>query len=285
MKRLNLLQSTFWNLLLITTGSIIFAFGVKAILLQHSFLMGGLYGTGLLFFYITDLLSPGILFFLFNIPIMVIGYLLVSRRFFLYSLWAVIIVTLASEFIVFDLHIKNQLYAAVAGGVVCGVGSGIILRSIGSGGGLDIIAIILNQKFNFGIGKFFFLYNLCLFGFAVSVYDIDLIIASLIITFISSTTLESVLSLFNQRKVVYILSDYSKDIASAILVDLKQRATVICAKGAYSGKDKEILMTITNTLQVKRLEESVFNIDPDALFVVENTFNVIGAGLGKRKIY
>ncbi len=285
MKKLNTFRSVLWNMFLITAGATLFAFGAKAILMHHNFIIGGLFGTSLLFYYTTDFLTPGVLYLIANIPMMIVGYLLVSRRFFLYSLWAVLVVTAASEAITYNLAIVNQLYAAVAGGVVCGAGSGIILRSVGSGGGLDIIAIILNQKFNIGIGKFFIVYNACLFFIALLLYEIDLVIASFILTFISSITLEYMLALFNQRKIVYILSDLSKTIADSIRDDLKQGATIIGAKGAYSGKEKQLLMTITNNLQVKRLEERVFNIDPNALFIVENSFNVIGLGFGKRKIY
>lgn len=279
------LKSIAWNLFLLTTGSAIFAFGAKAVLIHHNFIIGGLYGTSLLVYYTSGILTPGVLFLLGNIPIMIVGYIYVSKRFFLYSLWAVITVTFCSELITVNLHILNQLYAAIAGGVICGTGSGIILRSLGSGGGLDIIAIILNRKFNIGIGKFFIVYNLCLFSVALAVYEIDLVIASFILTFISSATLEYVLAMFNQRKIVYIISDLNTMIAETITTDLKQGATLIGAKGAYSGKEKQLVMTITNNLQVKRLEELVFTIDPDALFIVENSFNVIGSGFGKRKIY
>ena len=285
MKRHELLQSVAWNLFLITLGSVIFAFGAKAILLHHNFIIGGIYGTALLIYYSTDILSPGLLYLIGNLPLLVLGIFMVSKRFLLYSLYAVAVITLASELIHYNLHIVDQFYAAVAGGVICGTGSGIVLRSLGSGGGLDIVAIILNQKFNIGIGKFSIMFNGCLFAVALTLYEIDLVVASFILTFISAITLDYVLALFNQRKIVYILSDFSKDIANKVWRDMKQGATMIGVRGAYSGKDKNMLMMITNNLQVKRLEEKVFTIDPNALFIVENSFNVIGSTFGKRKIY
>ncbi len=279
------IQSILWNLLLLTVGGIVFSFGAKAVLVHHNFIMGGLYGTCLLFYYNFNVLNPGTLFLIANIPIILIAYLFVSRRFLLYSLYTVLVITFSSEFIIYDLHIVNQLYAAIAGGVICGAGSGIILRSVGSGGGLDILAIVVYQRYNIGIGKFFIVYNLGLFSVAMIMYDIDLVIASFILTFISSITLEYVLALFNQRKIVYIISDLSSKLVEKINKELGQGATIIGARGAYTGKDKQMLMTITNNLQVKRLEEKVFTIDPNALFIVENSFNVIGSGFGKRKIY
>ncbi|MFH0782743.1 MAG: DUF2179 domain-containing protein [Pseudomonadota bacterium] len=62
-------------------------------------------------------------------------------------------------------------------------------------------------------------------------------------------------------------------------------ATLLEATGAFTGKPMQMVMTITNNLQLKRLEEKVFDIDPHALFIVENSFNVIGSNFGKRKIY
>ena len=285
MERAETFKSVFWNLFLLTSGSIIFSFGAKAILLHHNFIMGGLYGTGLFIHYLYNPVSPGMFFLVGNIPIMLLGYFVVSKRFFLYSLYSVFVITASSELISCDLRIVDQLYAAVAGGVICCAGTGIILRSLGSGGGLDIIAIILYQKFNIGVGKFFIAYNFVLFCIAFAMYEVDLVIASFILTFISSLTLEYVLALFNQRKIVYILSDFGNEIAEHISAYLKQGATCRSARGAYSGKDRKMLMTVTNNLQLKRLEEKVFAIDPGALFIVENSFNVIGGGFGKRKIY
>jgi uncharacterized membrane-anchored protein YitT (DUF2179 family) len=217
--------------------------------------------------------------------LLIAGWIFLSRRFFFYSLYGVCMLSLFSEILTLNFAISNQLYAAVAGGAICGVGAGINLRSRGSGGGLDIIAIILHQKFNFGVGKFYMLYNVVLFTFVFSQYQPDIVIASIILTFISSISLEHVLALFNQRKIVYILSDNHLEIVDAISQDLHQGATLLEARGAYTGKHLQMVMTITNNLQLKRLEEKVFDIDPQALFVVENSFNVIGSNFGKRKIY
>ncbi len=279
------IKSVAWQLLMITTGALVFSFGAKAILVNHNFIIGGFYGTCLMIHYATGWLSPGILFFIASAPVLILAYFFFSSRFFWYTLWAVIVITVASELIVFDLHIKDQLYAAVAGGVVCGAGGGIVLRSLGSCGGLDMIALMINRKYNIGVGKIIMIYNTVLFTFALVLHDIDLVIASLILTAISSGVLEYVLALFSQRKIVYILSNSTRDISQKIWQDLKQGATILEAKGAYSGEHKDMLMTITNNLQLKRLEDKVFSIDPNALFIVENSFNVIGMNFSKRKLY
>ena len=84
---------------------------------------------------------------------------------------------------------------------------------------------------------------------------------------------------------MYVISDFNVRIAELIRDELSQGATFIQGKGAYSGADRLILMAITNNLQLKKLESLVFGVDENALFIVENSFNVIGTGFGKRKIY
>ncbi|MFP4237473.1 MAG: YitT family protein, partial [Desulfonatronovibrio sp.] len=151
--------TVWWNLLLITAGSIILAAGLKGIAVHHNFIPGGVFGVGMLIYYASPVLSAGIIYFLLNIPLFALGWMYVSKRFFWYSLYAMVTATLAYEFIEMDFGIQEQIYAAIAAGAVCGVGSGIVLRSLGSNGGLDVIAIMLNQKYNLGIGKFSFVFN------------------------------------------------------------------------------------------------------------------------------
>ncbi|MGL1930985.1 MAG: YitT family protein [Desulfotalea sp.] len=284
-KLLNVRFSIPWNLFLITVGSVILITGINGIILHHTFIPGGLYGVCLLLYYKIPALSPSAWYLLLNIPLLILGWIMLSRRFVLYSMYAVAVMTVAAELITIDFGITEQLYAAIAAGAICGTGTGIILRTLGSSGGSDVVAIILNQKFNIGVGKTFLIFNLILFSFVATTYSADILIASIILTIVTSSALDYLLTAFNQRKVVYVISDESKVIAKDILEHMKIGATFIKGQGAYSGKEKEILMTITNNIQLKRLEELVFNVDPDALFIVENSYDVIGSSFRNRKIY
>lgn len=276
--------SPLWNIFLILTGSALYAFGAKAVVYQHGFITGGIFGLSLMLNYLTGLFSAGIWSLLLNLPLILIACFFISGRFLLYSLLSIITVTTCYELINFDLGINEQIYAALTGGVICGGGSGIILRSLGSGGGLDVVAIILNRKYNMSIGKFYLIFNVALFSFSLTHLSIDLFIASVIFVFLSSTSLDYVLSMFSQRKLTFIISRENAQIAKELLARGWQ-ATIIKAKGAYSGSDQDLLMTVTNNIYLKQLEELVFTTDPNALFVVENTFNVLGSVFGKRKVY
>ncbi|WP_136795664.1 MULTISPECIES: YitT family protein [Desulfosediminicola] len=277
--------SVIWNLFLLTAGSLLFTLGMNGIVMHQDFIPGGLFGFCLFIFYNTDLLTPAIWFILLNIPTLILGWLYVSRRFVLYTIYGVSVIFLSSQFIEVDFGIHDQFFAAIAGGFVVGAGTGIILRSIGSSGGLDVIAILLYRKFNFGVGKTYMVFNVLLFSLVLTQYGADIFIASIIMTFVASNSLDYFLTLSNQRKIVYVISEKSEQIGKDVTERLNLRATFIHGKGAYTGNDKDILMTITNNLMLKRLEEAVFTVDEDALFIVENSYDVIGNNFNKRKVY
>lgn len=277
--------SIWYNSLLIIIGSIVLSFGLKAIAVPHGFVPGGLFGFSTLIFYFTNIYTPGVWFIILSIPLVIIGFIFISKRFMGYTFLATLIITISYEVITYQSGIQNQVYAALTAGVICGLGSGIVLKSLGSNGGIDIIAIILYQRFNIGLGKSYMFCNIIIYSISFLFLEPDIVIASIIMIFLTSVTLEYVLSAFNQRKVVLIISDYSDYIADQIIKKLGIGSTFISGYGAYMRQPKNVLMTVINNVQLKRLEEIVFTEDNNALFIVENTFNVIGSTFSKRKIY
>ena len=281
----NKIYPVFWNLLLLTLGASILALGLKAIAIPHGFITGGFSGLSLLIYYVVGIMTPGVWYFVLNIPLFIFGWIFLSRRFFFYSLYGMITLTLAIDFIPIQIAIQDNLLAALASGTLIGAGAGIYFHSLGSAGGSDIIAIILNQKFNIRIGSFFFYFNVVLFSLSFGFLDTDLMLYSVILTFVVAQVTDYFLSVFNQRKMVIIISIRSDEIAAEIMKRLNRGSTFLYGRGAYTGLRKKVILTIVNNYQLKRLEETVFSHDPNAFFITENTFSVLGKGFSRRKIY
>ncbi len=277
--------SIFWNCGLIIVGSLIQAIALKSVAIPHQFVPGGLFGVASWLYYITGWFNPGVLYLLFNIPLFVLGYRLISRRFLGYSALAMVALTIFYQLVDFQFSIGNQLYSALVFGVLLGAGAGMVLRSLGSNGGLDVIAVVLSQKYNIGIGKVYFCFNLILFSLSFASFDNDLVIASMISVFVCSVTVDYCLSMFSQRKMVFIVSEKPEEIAASVMTHLKIGTTMLPAIGAYKKQPRTVLMVVINNIQLKRLEEIVFTADDYALFIVENTFNVLGSTFSRRKIY
>lgn len=277
-----LAEAVWWNLLLLTIGGFLLATGVQAVAAPHGFLTGGILGVALLVWYATDLLTVSVWYLLVCIPICIWGWFCVGRRFLLYTAYGTLCTSVFGMVIDFHFPVENSFYAAVLAGVLNGSAAGIMLRTLGCSGGTDIIAVALKKRWNIAIGQFSFAFNALLFALAAFTISLDMIIVSTIMVFISSSTLDYVLGAFNQRKLVFIISDHGEEICEAIIASERFGATLLRGKGGYSGTDREILLAVTSNMAVKRLENVVFSVDPNALFIVENTFYVSGGQFARK---
>jgi uncharacterized membrane-anchored protein YitT (DUF2179 family) len=277
--------SPLWNMGLLTIGAVIIAVAVKGIGLPHQFIAGGVSGISLILVYTTDIFSLTTWFLILNLPLFVIGFMFVSPRFVIYSLYGMLAISFFYGVIDLTLPIDDTFLAALSYGTLLGAGMGLGFRTLGSTGGTDILAVLLQQKYNIRIGQTIFVLTLAIFGAGFLFLDTDAVLYSLTAVFVASVVSEYFMGMFNQRKMALIITENPDPIAEAITQDLHRGSTFLYGKGAYTGREKRMLMTVINNYQLKRLEELVFNLDPHAFVIFENTFNVIGQGFSRRKIY
>ena len=274
-----------WNIFLLTAGGLIAGLALKCIAIPHGFISGGLFGTAILIFYATDWLSPAIWFAIINVPIFIIGWRFVGRRFFLYTVYGMLITTLAVQFIPWSFPINNTILAAVSGGCLYGIGLAIMLRSLGCDGGLTIIGIILNQRYDIKLGSFSLVYNVLLFLIALVDMEIDLVLYSMILVFVQTSIIDYSMRVVNQRKLVFIVSSHAEKISHVIMHVLARGCTFIPSRGAYTNTERNLIMTVVHNFQLKRLEELVYQEDPTAFLIIENTYDVMGQGFSQIKRY
>lgn len=274
-----------WNIFLLTVGGIIYSFGLKAFAVPHELISGGIFGVGMLLFYQTGWLSVAAWYAILCIPVVIVGWLGLSRRFVLYSLYATAVTTVAAQYITYAAPVDNALLAAIAAGTTCGIGSGVMLRSLGSDGGLTLVSMVLHQKYNVKIGGFSLIFNCILFSFALAFMDVDTVLYSVILVYVTSGIVDYSMEFTNQRKAVFIVSDTAESISQEIMEKLHRGVTYLYTKGAYTNQERYMILVVVHNYQLKRLEEMVYRLDPKAFIIVENTFNVLGRGFSERKVY
>lgn len=281
----SLTDSLAWNVFLLVLGAFVYVLGYNGIAAHQGFVPGAIYGMAVLGNNFVPDLPIAVWYFSINIPLFLLALKGVSRRFFLLSLFTMSTITFLTPYLQLDMGIHNEMYAAISAGAIMGAGSGIILRTYGGGGGLDVLAVILNQKYGVRFGVFTFIVNAMVMGVALSRYTPDKVIASLVMLFISSIVTEYVLSLFNQRKAVRILTQKGQEMVHHITSVRKVAATVFQGKGGYTGNNVDMVFSVTDNIRLRSLEQAVFEVDPNAIFIVENTFSVVGGSIAKRKQY
>lgn len=271
-----------WNLLLIVVGSCISALAINGILLPQKFLSGGLTGIVLGIKFLFPAASVSVLYFALNIPIFMLGSKMVGRRFFWYSVIGVVVLSVALYFIKIELPVQDKILAAILAGIIVGVGAGIVLRSRGSGGGLDVLSVILLNKFSLRIGNTFLGVNIVILMVAAILVSLDAALYTLIYMYVSSQIIEIILTGLSQRKVVLVISQNWKDISDQILHRINRGVTLLHGQGGYSGKEEKILYTVITMRELPRVKGIIRSIDPNAFVVIYNTMEVMGQRIGNQ---
>jgi len=280
-------RSLLMNLGLLTVGSFILAFGVNTILIPQQFLSGGALGISLILHYLFSHLGVGFLYLLVNIPFALLGWFSVSRRFMYYTAFGVAVFSFAASVIPSTslFNIDNQILAAILAGIICGIGVGIILRSAGSSGGLAILAVYLNKKWEIRPGWTYSLFNSVILVGGAIIFSLEMALYTLIYIFTMGKVIDAVITGFNQRKQILIISDQPDLLAQEILKHLNRGVTFLEGEGAYTHKSKHIIFSIVSLTELARMKDLIFEIDPHAFVVINDTLEVLGYRHGSRRVY
>jgi len=271
-----------WNLGLIALGSALCSVAINGILLPQRFYGAGFTGVALIIHYVVPSLPVAVLYFILNVPVFCLGWIYAGRRFFLYSIAGMFIFTGTLEWIHISLPVHDKMLSAILAGIIVGAGSGIILRSLGSAGGLDILSVILLKRFSIRLGSTILAFNSLILVAGAVLFSLEGALYTLIYIFVSSYMVNLVVTGLSQRKAVYIISPQWEEISRKIMDKIQRGVTVIKGQGGYTGREEQILYTVTSFRELPQLKQLIRGVDPDAFVVFTDTLEVMGHRIGNQ---
>ena len=270
------------NLMLIAAGSILCAVTVNGILIPFDFQSGGFVGLALIIHHFFPDLNLALLYFLLNIPVFILGWRYVGKRFFLYSCVGMVIFSIAVRWIHFPIPMQEKMLASILAGIISGAGAGLILRSFGSAGGMDILSIILLKRYAVRLGTSVLTLNIIILGFCAYFFSIDSALYTLAFLYVSTKVLNVVVYGFSQRKAVYIISKQWQRIQKEIMDTVHRGVTILDARGGFSGQEVKMLFSVITFQELPRIKKILYDIDPNAFLVVNDTLEVMGNRIGNQ---
>ena len=271
-----------WNLFLISSGSVICAVAINGLLVPNDFLSGGLMGLAMTLNHLLPGFSLPALLVALNVPVFIIGWMYVGRRFLLYSLAGMIIFSAAVGVIRVVIPVTDKILCALLAGIISGFGSGVILESVGSAGGMDIISIILLKRFNIRLGNGILMSNAVILALAAYFFSLDSALYTLVYLYVTSKALNVVVHGMSQRKSVYIISEKWNQIHQEIMGTVHRGVTILDGRGGYTGNAVRMLFTVISVRELNRVKRLISAIDPDAFVVVSDTLEVMGRRIGNQ---
>ena len=269
----------YWYMLLVLAfGCFVFSVVVNGILIPHNFFASGLTGLALLFYdSIKDYLPFSLLYALMNIPIFLIGFREFSLKFIMTSLIGMGLYSTSLELTQgVEISVKDPMLAAIFGGALSGFTTGFYLRLGGSVGGLDILGTVMKKRFAVPIGTVFNLVNFFVIFSNAYLHQFETALFTGVFMYVFSWSMQKGQIGLSQRKSVFIISSKPEEVAENVLQKLDRGFTYFHASGGHDSKEKRVIYTVINLLELGRLKEYLFETDPDAFVSVQDTGDVIG---------
>ena len=267
--------------IVITFAACIYAVGISMFLDPNNLAPGGLTGAAVILTRIIPI-TLGTFIVIMNIPIMILGAWKFGARFTLSTLYTLVVSSAFME--VFErmgyVITHDKILAALVGGTLMGAGMGLCLRMETTTGGIDIIIKVLRQKYRQVKSGEMYLIIDGLISAAAALYfkDIEVSMYAGVAIVVSTYILDKVLYGSDEAKLVYIVSNKRKIIATRMMVELNMGVTLVEGKGAYNMENTEVIMCVMHKQNLTKVRNLVSEVDPEAFMIVSSATEVFGEG-------
>ncbi|MCX8058872.1 MAG: YitT family protein [Spirochaetes bacterium] len=285
----------------IIVGSALCGIGYSIFLIPFKASPGGVGGLSQFFYYIFNI-NPGIAMFIMNIPLFIIGVIVLGKEFGIKTLISIFFVSVFTDlfspmnllkinyFLPFLYKIGDKAYSftsdyflgVLAGSVLLGAGLGFVFKFNGSTGGTDIPALILKKYLGISPGtSFLFIDSFIIFLVGIVFKNGNLILWGFLSLFVSSKVCDIVLEGLPYNKGVMIISKKYEEIKSFIFNELDRGCTIIHGEGGFTSKELKIVYVVINLKELEKLKYFVKKMDREAFIIVNEVHDVLGYGFKK----
>lgn len=262
-------------------GSVIFAIGVNTFTTPNDIAPGGVTGIATMLHSMTGI-QMGTLTFLLNIPLVILGLVVLGKRFTINTFRTLLILSVITNLMepVLPIYTDNPLLASMFGGVAIGIGMGIIFLRGSTTGGTDILGRVLLRYFqHIPLGKILLAIDFVIVTAAGIYYGtLEAALFALVSVYITERAMDSVLYGFNETRIAYVVSDKAVEVADRIMEETGRGVTYLNGEGGYQRAKKLVIMCAMPSRQFSQFKRIALEVDPLAFIMVAPASNVIGEG-------
>lgn len=268
---------------LITVACGLYALGFNWFFVPNRFTVGGFTGVAQIINHFLPMLPVGIVALVLNIPLFILGWRKIGRDLLISSLYATAVSSLMIDVLasLYTFPAMDSILACIYGGIVVGIGCGMLLHESATTGGTEMAARLLKLKFQgLSIGSLCLALDVAVtLGYALCFRDLSRAMYGIVALYILSLLIDRVVYGPNAAKVAYIISEQYEAITRELL-QLDRGVTLLEGKGAWSGKDKRVILCAFGRRQVIPVKKLVQAVDPNAFVIVCDAHEILGEGFG-----
>jgi uncharacterized membrane-anchored protein YitT (DUF2179 family) len=270
------------NIFFILLGAAIFSFGLVHFNMQNNLAEGGFTGITLMLYFVFGW-SPSITNLLLNLPLFFLGWKLLGRSVFIYTIIGTVGVSIFLG-IFQKYQIEMPLYedlflAALFAGVFIGIGLGIIFRYGGTTGGVDIIARLAQKYFGWTMGRTMFMFDFGVITLSLITYlNYREAMYTLVVVFVGARVIDFMQEGSYAARGAMIISDKNEAISAKIMKEMDRGVTSLKAVGSYTKAERDVLYCVVAKNEIVRLKSVINSVDPHAFVSVTVVHDVLGEG-------
>ncbi|WP_397537688.1 YitT family protein [Rummeliibacillus pycnus] len=270
------------NTLFIILGAAIFSFGFVNFNIQNHLGEGGFNGITLILYNVFHF-DPAIMNLVLNIPMFIIGWRVLGRKTFIYTIIGTVSVSVfikLFQIYQFPIDLHNDMFlVSLFAGVFLGIGLGIIFRVGGTTGGVDIIARLVNKFFGWSMGKTMFIFDAVVIILSwITFLDARSVMYTLVCVFVTAQVIDFVQEGAYSARGAIIISNNNNEIAERIAKQMDRGVTFLKGYGYYTKDDREVIYCVVGKNEMFKLKSIVLSVDPHAFMSVSEVHDVSGEG-------
>lgn len=268
--------------LTITLASLMMVAGVYIFKFPNHFSFGGVTSIAIVLGEVTSL-TPATINFIINMALLVLGFLFLGKSFGIMTVYVSILssvgLSVMERVYPMEAPLTSQPVLELIFAIVLPAVSAAILFNMGaSGGGTDIVAMILKKYTSISIGIALFFVDLAITVAACFVFDIQTGLFSFCGLMAKTLVIDGVIENINLCKYFTIVCDNPEPICEFITHELNRSSTIYQARGGFTHREKMIILTVMRRSQAVQLRNFVRKTEPSAFMMITNSSEIIGKG-------
>ena len=284
-------EKRYRSYLLIILGTGIMSLAINSIYDAMQMVTGGFSGLGIVIKSLSQVWIEGgiplwITNMVLNIPLFLLGIWIKGWEFTKKSVFGALCLSFWLYLIPpVPLIQDDMLLAALAAGVIMGVGIGCIFLGQGTTGGTDMAAALIQHKLRcYSIPQILQFIDGSIVLLGVLVFGIHKALYAVVAIFITSWTADRFMEGLHFAKGAYVITDKEDLVSKKIMQELNRGLTGIYSQGIYSQKDRKMLFCVVGKKEIEKLKELVEETDPEAFVIVTDVREVLGKGFTREKV-
>ena len=268
--------------LMLFLGVVLQAFAMRLFMIPAHLVSGGVAGVSLIINFLTDI-PIGLLVFLFNIPLLFLGWRYLGGVWFAFrSLFSIVFFSLFVD--LFALFLPESgvtddvMLNAIYGAILSGIGLGLVFRGKGTTGGTDILGRILNHRLGISISTAYLITDSVVILLGGLVFNWELALYGMGVIYVTGLAAQAAFEGRAVYRCAMIVSKEPKVVSKAVMEKLDRGVTLLFGEGGYTAQKRDVIYLVVTQSEIPRLKDIVQDVDPDALMVIGQVHEALGNG-------